>query len=351
MYEVTPPTVMASTPLSVFILGATGYVGGSILVRFQREYPDFTWTALVRNPKDVSAIQALGVKVVQGTQLDLDLIEHTAAEHDAVLNIANSDDLPLTQAVLRGLESRARSGDVAGKPILVHTSGSGVVTDTPWDGAYHPGTSDKIWDDSRVEDTKSIAPEQMHRNVDLAIFEAGKRGLIDAYIVAPTTIYGKGRGPVRHLSVQVNGLIRTAVKHGQVLQVGPGTNIWSNVHIDDLVDLYVLVFNLARSSRQSQEEVDPYERWFWGSSTRTHLWGDVAGALAKIMYAKGIVKKEGVRSVSLGEEEYSQEFGLVTTAHNSRVVANRGFALGWRPQGPTLEDTLASEVEWTLAEL
>lgn len=113
--------LMTSAPLSVFILGATGYIGGSILVRFQQEYPNFTWTALVRNPKDVSTIQALGVNVVQGTQSDLDLIERTAAEHDAVLNLANSDDLPLTQAVLKGLESRARSGTVAGKPILVHT--------------------------------------------------------------------------------------------------------------------------------------------------------------------------------------------------------------------------------------
>ncbi|KIO27839.1 hypothetical protein M407DRAFT_22891 [Tulasnella calospora MUT 4182] len=341
---------MASAPISVFILGATGYVGGSVLVRFQREYPDFTWTALVRNPKDVSTIQALGVNVVQGTQLDLDLIESTAAKHDAVLNIANSDDLPLTQAVLRGLESRARSGNVIGKPILLHTSGSGVVTDTPWDGAYHPGTSDKVWDDTEVEDTKSIAPEQMHRNVDLTIFEAGERGLVDAYIVAPTTIYGKGRGPVRNLSVQVNSLIRTAVKYGQVLQVGPGTNVWSNVHIDELVDLYVLLFNLALSSRQSREVVDPYERWFWGSSTRSHVWGDITRELAKILYAKGIVQK-GVRSVSLEEAEFGQEFGLVITAHNSRVVANRGFALGWRPHGPTLEETLEGEVEWTLAQL
>lgn len=32
----------------------------------------------------------------------------------------------------------------------------------------------------------------------LSIFEAGERGLIDAYIIAPPTIYGKGHGPVRH---------------------------------------------------------------------------------------------------------------------------------------------------------
>lgn len=134
-----------------------------------------------------------------------------------------------------------------------------------------------------------------------------------------------------------------------MLQVGPGTNIWSNVHIDDLVDLYVLIFNLAVSSSQSQEKFDPYQRWFWGSSTRTHVWGDIAKALAKILYARGVVTTEVVRSVSLEEDGFGQEFGLVVTAHNSLVVSNRGFALGWRPHGPTLEETLEGEVEWTLA--
>lgn len=112
---------MASVQSSVFILGATGYVGGSVLVRFQQEYPNIKWSALVRNPKDVSAIEALGVKAIQGTQSDLGLIERTAAEHDVVLAIADSDDLPLTQAVLTGLESRAKSGRAPRKPILLHT--------------------------------------------------------------------------------------------------------------------------------------------------------------------------------------------------------------------------------------
>lgn len=80
------------------------------------------------------------------------------------------------------------------------------------------------------------------------------------------------------------------------------------------------------------------------------MWGDIAKALAKILYARGVVTTEVVRSVSLEEGGFGQEFGLVVTSHNSLVVSNRGFALGWRPHGPTLEETLEGEVEWTLAQ-
>lgn len=106
---------------TVFYLGATGYVGGSALVSLVKRYPNFTWTALVRNPKDVSAVQAVGsnVKVVVGSHSDLALIESSAKTHDITVNTADSDDVPLIEAIVRGQEARAGSG--ARKPILIHT--------------------------------------------------------------------------------------------------------------------------------------------------------------------------------------------------------------------------------------
>lgn len=107
--------------LSVFFLGATGYVGGSVLVDFVKRYPTFTWTALVRNQKDVSPVEAVGpnVKVIIGSFKEIALIEANAKEHDITINLANCDDLDLTQAVIRGQEERAASG--GRKPILIHT--------------------------------------------------------------------------------------------------------------------------------------------------------------------------------------------------------------------------------------
>ena len=54
-----------------------------------------------------------------------------------------------------------------------------------------------------------------------------------------TLIYGHGAA-VDGDSVQLPRLLRAGAKSGVVRHVGPGRNIWSNVHIDDVADLYLL---------------------------------------------------------------------------------------------------------------
>ncbi|KAG8891948.1 hypothetical protein FRC00_012892, partial [Tulasnella sp. 408] len=148
------------------------------------------------------------------------------------------------------------------------------------------------------------------------IFAAGEAGFVDTYIIAPSTIYGKGRGPCR--------------------------NIWNNVHVEDLMDLYGLVLELGLSGNGPS---DSYERFFFGSAGE-HVWGNVAQELAKIMHQKGLVDSAEVKSIALEEEK-----SLVATATNSRSVANRGFALGWKPSRLSLMETLPLEVEWTIEQM
>src|SRR5258705_318627 len=49
----------------------------------------------------------------------------------------------------------------------------------------------------------------------------------------------------RQHSPQVPLLIELAKKRGGAVHAGPGENIWSNVHIDDLVALYALAIEKA----------------------------------------------------------------------------------------------------------
>lgn len=327
---------------SVFVLGATGYIGGSILVGIQQRYPEFNYTALVRNPKDNPALEAIGVRVLQGSHSDLELIEKVAAQHDIVVNCADADDLPLTTAILKGMIDRSKSRSSPRKPILIHTSGTSVLSEEKPTGSFIPGFSEKIYDDNKVEDIRGLGPKQPHRVIDLQIFAAGEAGFVDTYIITPSTIYGKGRGPCRTLSQQVNGLIRTGLKRKQVVQIGSGTNVWNNVHVEDLMDLYGLVLELGLSGNGSS---DSYERFFFGSAGE-HVWGKVAQELAKIMHQKGLVDTAEVKSIALEEEK-----SLLATATNSRSVANRGFGLGWKPSRPSLMETLPLEVEWTVEQM
>lgn len=110
-----------SSKLSVLLLGGTGYIGGSVLVDLAKRYPDAHIVTLVRNPADNAAFGPLSnVEVVNGSLADLALIEKLASEQDVVVNIADSDTLPLIKAILTGLETRAKSG-AARKPVFIHT--------------------------------------------------------------------------------------------------------------------------------------------------------------------------------------------------------------------------------------
>lgn len=109
-------------PRTVFVLGATGYIGGSIFVGYQHRFPEFFWTVLVRNPKDVASVEATGpnIKTVIGSSTDEDLIQKLASQHDIVANFADADDLPLATAIVKGLLDRAKAG-AGRKPIYIHT--------------------------------------------------------------------------------------------------------------------------------------------------------------------------------------------------------------------------------------
>ena len=69
-------------------------------------------------------------------------------------------------------------------------------------------------------------------------------------VLCPTLIYGAGHG-VHQESIQVPKLIGLARRTGVARHVGRGLNVWSNVQIDDLVDLYLLALEKAPPAASS----------------------------------------------------------------------------------------------------
>ncbi|CAE6514169.1 unnamed protein product [Rhizoctonia solani] len=329
---------MPVTSTNVFILGATGYIGGAILTELLRTSANFTITALVRKNSDIELLEKLGVKTIQGSFSDVNKIEQASKEADIVYNAADADDMELTQAVLRGLKSKKERG------VLIQTSGTGLLSDN-YNGELTPEGS-KIWNDNDINDIKGIPSTQPHRNVDLEIFGAHEREEIDAYIIAPSCIYGTGDGPGNKISQQVPRLIRAAIQFKQPVYVGKGTNLWNNVHITDLVQLYTLVLNLALSVRAGETSRPEAFANFYFGSVGEHAWGDIAKRLGPILLKRGKVEKAEARSINAGEVE---NFSALTT--NSRSVAERSRKLGWATVAKSLEETLEEDVDAVLATL
>src|SRR5258708_20525599 len=136
----------------------------------------------------------------------------------------------------------------------IHTSGSSIV------GTQSAGESvDAIFNEETpiIPSIGRAARVALNKYI-LSFKEKGVRSVI----ICPSLIYGIGRGPAKH-SIQVPWLIALAKKGGVAKHYGTGENIWSNVHIDDLVDLYSLAiasapagaFYFAENGENSMKQV------------------------------------------------------------------------------------------------
>lgn len=288
--------------MRIFVTGATGYIGGSIAAKLVANGHEVV--GLTRSAQSAAQLRALGIEPVVGSLVALKTLAEVAAGVDAVINAANSDDPFVVEAILPVLEGTGKS--------FIHTSGSSIIADR---GAG--ARSDLVFN----EDTPFVAlPERQGRAaVERLVLSYGQRG-VNSVVVRPTLIYGQGTG-LHTSSIQVPRMLDLALAKGKALHIGKGENIWSNVHIDDVVDLYLLAL----------EKAPPGSLFFVENgecSMRT-----IAEAISRLL-------GHGGRTESWPMEEALKEWGIsaqATFASNSRVSARKARAmLGWAPKGPSL---------------
>ncbi|MEI7782252.1 MAG: NAD-dependent epimerase/dehydratase family protein, partial [Planctomycetota bacterium] len=206
---------------TIFITGASGFIGGSIADRFVKAGKRVR--GLVRSKEKADFLFARGIEPVIGDLDDTDLLIREATQADAVIHAASADHADSVQALIKGLAGSS-------KP-LVHTSGSSIVGDD----VRGSQTTERIYDETTPLLIQGL--KQPRRNIDLLVLDAAKNN-VRSIVICPSLIYGHGKG-LNKQSVQIPFLIKNAQLTGRVEIVGAGLNVWSNVHIDDVVDLYV----------------------------------------------------------------------------------------------------------------
>jgi nucleoside-diphosphate-sugar epimerase len=284
--------------------GATGYIGGSVAAKLLQG--GHKVSGLVRTEEKAAQLQQRGIEPVLGTLADFHKIAQAATQSDAVINAASADDSFCVEAIVHGLAGSA-------KPFI-HTSGTSVVSDRAA-GEY----SDAVFN----EDTPfEPLPERMLRvAIDRAVL-TGARKNIRSVVIRPSLIYGRGHG-LNPNSVQVPNLIALAKKHGVARHVGRGLNVWSHVHLDDLVDLYLLALAHA-----------PAGSLFYAENGEAQ-WKLLASAIGRLLGFGGETKDWPM-------EEAVREWGvnaITSYGSNSRVSALKARKmLGWAPKGPALLD-------------
>ncbi|GJE92242.1 NAD(P)-binding protein [Phanerochaete sordida] len=333
----------AKTP--ILILGATGYIGGSVLARLLKHpnAQNFEITALVRGQDKAKTLESFGVKTVIGSYKDDHALTEKLAENaHIVFQIVDADDLPAMQALLKGLKNRhEKTGDV---PVLIHTSGSAIVIEGQDKGNL---VRERVWDDTDVEALAGISPAALHRNVDDAVFAADKEGYARTFQISPGTVYGAPSGPFVDAgiqnthSIQIPLMIKAALARGRAGMVGQGLPLWGNVHVEDAADLFVLLFNAIL--KNGADNVGHGLNGYYFAGNDEASWRDIARAIGDAMRALGLT--QDAEPTSFSDDELAKYFFTFEIGQlwgtNSRFRASRAKALGWSPKHST-KDLLAS---------
>jgi len=325
-----------SSKTALFVTGA-GYIGGSVVARLL-EHPNvrnFQITALVRSPEKAAKLETLGIKTVVGSFTELDKMEKLSSEADVIINTADADDLNVTKALLNGSKKRF---EMTGKVVVfIHTSGTGVFIDN----AQGMFASETIYYDSDADQIERLPPTALHRNVDLEIVGADKAGYVRSYIILPSTIFGIATGKLVDLGIQhahsqqLPALIKAALVRGQAGMVGEGKNIWPHVHIDEVADLYIVLFNSIMSNPATGHGREGY----YISENGEYNYYEAVKAVAEALVSKGLTKS--LEPTSFTEEDYRKRPLLNYLGTNSRCRGERARSVGWKPV-KTTEDMLAS---------
>lgn len=345
-----------SEKIKILFTGATGYIGGAILDKFlaRPDASSFDIRAVVRSPQKGEKLKALGITPLIGSHDDEQLMVKAASEVDVVFANADCDDLHAAKITLKGV--RKRFEETGKPPIYINTSGTGTLLDNAG-GMYN---SDKVWSDADPDDIETLPPTQVHRNVDLELVAADKEGYVNVYIVLPSAIFSLAKGPCfdKRISnpqpIIVTALLKAALDRKQVGVLGKGVNIWPNVDILEMADLY----NVLWDAIMKNPEGTPHGRegYYFVTHDEFTMY-DLGKAIAEASVELGILTSSEVTPFT---EEESRKYlgypggpnGWLPLGGNGRCRADRAKSLGWKPKKTTQDmvDSVKECVEVWLRE-
>ena len=288
--------------MNLFVIGAAGYIGGSVAAALMGA--GHRVSGLVRNDDRAAQVRSRGITPMLGTLDDDALLARCARTADAVVHCADADHRASVASLLNALRGSGKT--------FIQTSGSGIVSD---------GANGERSDSVYAEDTpvRPVPAREARVALNRDILATAHHG-VRAIVIAPTMIYGRGTGANPH-SIQVPKMLALARKAGVAKFIGRGENRWSNVHIEDLADLYLAALDRA-----------PAGAFYYAENGECSM-KQIAEEIARALQLGG--------TASMSQAEAATEWGEGSArwsfASNSRVRAVRARSeLGSAPHRPGL---------------
>src|SRR5712691_10565114 len=306
--------------MKILVTGATGFIGGAVARKLLQQGHQVL--AMSQTEDAFAKLRVAGMTPVIGDFANPASLAAPVTEVDAVVSLASIGQIEGTPESFAkdrdAVEVMIEAAGDARKPFIF-TSGSAIF------GVFTKGeASPTIFDeDHPVPLLASVfAPPQAEipaplidafggsmaprAETEMAVLkESGVRGIA----IRPGLVYGEGKG------YDLPNLIALAKKHGAAPHLGAGGVRQGYVHIDDLVELYVLALKRALAGTMLHAVTDEIAL------------GDLAAAVSRLVGA-------GARTEALSlMEMYTRGGGGgVSLSVNKRLASERTRkVLGWTP--------------------
>jgi nucleoside-diphosphate-sugar epimerase len=306
--------------MKILVTGATGFIGAAIARKLSQQRHEIL--ALSRSDSAAAKLRAAGLIPVFGDFADPGSLAAPAAQVDAIVSTASIGQVEGTP------DSFAKDRDAvavitkalgdSGKP-LIFTSGSAIF------GVFTKGeASPTVFDeDHPVPLPASVfAPPEVEIPAPFIDAFAGamarrvetetavlKAASVRGIAIRPGLVYGEGKG------YDLPNLIALAKAHDAAPHLGAGGVRQGYVHIDDLVELYVLALERAPAGAMLHAVTDEIAL------------GDLAAAVSRLVGAGGRTEP-----LSLMEMYARGGGGGVSLSVNKRLASEKTRKiLDWTP--------------------
>lgn len=119
-----------------------------------------------------------------------------------------------------------------------------------------------------------------------------------------------------------------------------------DVHVKDLADAYLILVNEALKPNGGAAAWGPTGYYF--TAVHEHRWGDITKSIAKISAAKGAIPTDEVEVLTPEEATKVHPWATVLWGGNCRSRSDGLKALGWKPVGPLIEESLDSMIQFEI---